>query len=875
MQSNKELVYEKLLQLTHEWDSSGRAGFSTLRLSSALGLQRSNVSALLNLLTREGRLEKLRGRPVLYALREATEEENSCFRTLVGAGQSMSRAVQSAKAAILYPEHALHVLLAGLPGTEKSFFAGLMYQFALEQGIFSPDAPFVRFNCSHYAERPEDIPLVLLTGEGSVLNSARGGLLLIENLDEIPAGLRSQLLELSAPEDALSPAATDVQLIATVNLNDPTALADYRRPNSIQITLPALAERGLSERLALIRAFLCGEAGTLGKSIAASGTLLRCLLLYPCPGNTRQLRADLRAGCARAYARARQEDMPFMELRFPDFSDHVREGFFLYRRHREALSTLLGEGYDYHFSIAGMERRNASSAAAPTIYGAIDEQTAQLRREGAGEDGIAAVLSSNLEADFSQYVGALAAQVAGREQLNRRVGLPLVELVDAFLEAAGRELGRVFPLSVFYALCLHLTGAGRVEQVQALTNLPAAPMAETHYEEYRLALDLLVKLRQNLGLTLPMQEAVLLTLFLSDHPAAGDSRGVLLLAFHGQGTATALAAVLNTMAGGGNVYGLDLDLTWSSQDALRELRARLRSIDRSCGILALYDMEPLGAMLELIGAEEGVTLSPLELPSTGPALECARRLLLGVEPETLRREMERVLSHRTETAALQISDENRVIIALCQSGEGAARQIKAYIEQRCHLDGVVIIPLAVQDRGHLLNEASLLRQKYDILCVVGTYDPELLGIPFVTISSLFSCKPGRLEHLLLLDTASAKKADVNYDAIYDFLSEQLEHLDLEKLKRTLPVALDKVDALVPDGLDIDLRLGLFIHIACAVDRMLAREKPRKNEFTESLIATYGPLFREILQIFRPLEKVFGVVFSDDEVATLLMAIKKL
>ena len=116
MKSNKEIVLELLRQCTGMAAGEETEGVSTQYLSKRLDMQRTNISAILNALVKEGVVEKRGGRPVLYrvAKNQIKQEEESCFGELVGYEGSLKRSVQLAKAAVLYPQHSLHCLITCL-----------------------------------------------------------------------------------------------------------------------------------------------------------------------------------------------------------------------------------------------------------------------------------------------------------------------------------------------------------------------------------------------------------------------------------------------------------------------------------------------------------------------------------------------------------------------------------------------------------------------------------------------------------------------------------------------------------------------------------------------------------------------------------------
>jgi transcriptional regulator with AAA-type ATPase domain len=85
-------------------------GVSATDIAEVLDADRSNISRYLNILHREGRLEKLDGRPVLY---KSDDKNKNSLDKMVGANQSLAIPIEKAKAAILYPPKGLHTLILG------------------------------------------------------------------------------------------------------------------------------------------------------------------------------------------------------------------------------------------------------------------------------------------------------------------------------------------------------------------------------------------------------------------------------------------------------------------------------------------------------------------------------------------------------------------------------------------------------------------------------------------------------------------------------------------------------------------------------------------------------------------------------------------
>ena len=85
------LFYIDKLSTQKNQNNPSKMLFSTKELASYLNIQRSNLSAILNELVRENKLEKISGRPVLYKIHNKLDENDLIFNQLIGVnGASLS-----------------------------------------------------------------------------------------------------------------------------------------------------------------------------------------------------------------------------------------------------------------------------------------------------------------------------------------------------------------------------------------------------------------------------------------------------------------------------------------------------------------------------------------------------------------------------------------------------------------------------------------------------------------------------------------------------------------------------------------------------------------------------------------------------------------
>ena len=280
----KDIVFE-FIQREMLSNGTSKEGVTTKEIAEALNLQRSNVSTLLNDLVKEEKLEKTATRPVLYKIRNNTASDYELSQMkFIGIDGSLSKAIQIAKAAILYPKHSLNVLA---------------------------DAPFIKVNCRYYRNHMDELDNLLFGQEKGKLDNcyfsmAKGGMLFIDNAELLNAHQQSLIFDFletgmiySADRKEYMDC-KDVYLVLSCNSSH---VGQYNQRIPMIIELPQLKDRPLIERFDFVNYFFSIEANNAKRNIEISQEVMQALLLTEYSRNIKELEMEIKKACATACDR--------------------------------------------------------------------------------------------------------------------------------------------------------------------------------------------------------------------------------------------------------------------------------------------------------------------------------------------------------------------------------------------------------------------------------------------------------------------------------------------------------------------------------------------------------------------------------------------
>lgn len=613
---NKESIFRQLeLRLAGcSLTADALSGFSAMAIADSLRQKRSIISHHLNNLHREQRVVKVNSRPVLFLPVEALRrhhrlavrqgdyasiqalcaERQDSLELLIGAQGSLQESLRQCKAAISYPGAGLPLLLRGPTGTGKSFLARQLWQYAIEQGILPPEAPFTVFNCAEYANNPELLTSKLFghakgafTGAdravSGLIETSNGGVLFIDEVHRLPPEGQEKLFHFMdngtwrrLGESSDERSATVRLIFASTEDLEKHFLATFIRRIPVIVKILPIAERGQYERLAFIHHFFRREAQRLHHDLSLDSEIISQLMQETLEGNVGGLENLIRNICASAWTFGQRDD-GVLEVKAGQLPDRLlMEVPFTVPQTAERVM-IYREGGVFP-RVSGQHQE----------YLRLTENICGLCEELAQENISARTFDKLVYQNLTLYLDALMNKESPRARQDKRL---------RFIEDVGKAIAAHYDLEL-NAEFAYLTG-------RYLTSLPLTPVEASPSVRHvmlrwleeapglaqRVAQKLLDVVNNKYDLLIDTLDRLVVAAIVSNAiDATSGGKVKALIIAHGYSTASSIAGVANRLIGEKIYHAMDMPMEVAFSDVSRAIVDYLQHTDTRAGVMVLIDM---------------------------------------------------------------------------------------------------------------------------------------------------------------------------------------------------------------------------------------------------------------------------------------------
>ena len=832
-------------------------GVTAQSIAEIFGIKRNVASHYLNLLEKEGKLQKGTNRPVHFSIptdtekkaeecnnmideRPAAQKEVSVFSKFIGYNGSMEQVIEKCKAAVNYPVNGLTMIICGASGVGKSYLASLIHQYAVESGAVEKNAPFVVLNCADYANNSELLSSVLFghvkgafTGANEekqgLLAEADGGYLFLDEVHNLSAENQEKLFLFIDSQkyrmlgDSKNWQTAKVRLLfATTEDIHSTLLATFRRRIPFEIRIPDFLERSYGERFLLVSSFFQNEAEILKKNICVDSEYFRRMLNLHEEGNIGAVKSKIKVLCAQAYSQQREE-----ELRITTPGKESSDSFHFYWNRPEKKKWM--SSYQIFSNITGCFVSGMNYSKIEEVLDLFLQTITRRHEENKKENNFCEI------PPFRHYEEKCRNSI---NKILKSYGYRLNELeIDEFYKMV---IAVLFD-ETFFGAAFKISGyeKKKYRKYEVMISRILDAVLEDYNDNVREFLQ------------------TILTVWLSDKVKVKSKINALIL-MHGEHSASSMASLANEMIGDYVYEAFDMPIQVHTEELIVKVNDYVRDIETNEGLVLLVDMGSLERMYDKISRNVDGDLVIVNNVSTAFALELGFSLFDKADIYRIT-QMDMSQFNMKMQYYKGLSQKPNIIVS-CISGEGIAVEIKEILSRYVNTDEIDILTMDYSELKKQLNRGSA-EDFHNTIVVFTTTPLSSTVVPVMNVEDLVNgfTNPSFPEFMLNKENVREFTNDIIKLFTLKGVASRLRFLNPEVVMQEVDQVIRGYENYYHVQLPNFLRINLFLHTSIMIERVLVKEESGKidsidtegiNEESRKFIEVSKDIFKSIMMKYK-------------------------
>lgn len=870
---------------------------SVVDLSMKFEKNKNFISREMNLLVDEGIFFCVQGKTYVYFHKQAFEAENDCeilqkiysskqellnniapmeqqdFEKLIGYQDSLAACVEQCKAAIAYPHNSLPVLLNGPTGTGKSYIAQLMYEYARNNQIIDEDKPFVTVNCSEYANNPELLTANLFghkkgafTGADKdnigLIQVANGGVLFLDEVHCLKAECQEKLFLFmdkgiyhKVGENEKWEKSNVRMIFATTEKPEEVLLKTFLRRVPIIVSIPSLKDRGVYERIQLIYTAFMQEAKRIDCKIKISNFVYNMFVNCDFEGNIGELKNTIKVCCANAFAESKNEELQIHMKHLPStmFNKEIARTKASYEADNRMLA------------IADLNNEINTDCKAIALYTSILD-TIKLDNKSKQFDKCIEYIKEyydhivydqkNVQDSKNSYIMDMIHNIL-RETIKRynfKISNNDFLLLFKYIENAAKD-----PVRIRNWCVLHKDDIIQFK-TQALSFMD---------KELLISDEIIEKVNTEIDIEFDDMFVNLLALnfkMMNQEDNTNNRIGIIIA--HGYSTASSIASAANKLLDKYVFDSIDMPIEVTTQQIIEKLNNYLTKMNHYEELVLLVDMGSLEEIYKGINVDINANIGIINNITTKLALQIGNGLINNIPLVSLLKDT--CENNYFNYRIIEKKEKDDVILCACASGLGTAEKIKNLLISS--LPESLTLNVMTYDYNRLILKDSRqeLFEKYNVLCVIGTLNPDIEGLLFFPIEELIVDQDIEiLENIFSEYFNKSEIEEFKQKLLKNFsLTNIMDHLTIlnpTKLLEHVAKALDDFQQLHEIKIRNNVSVGLYVHTCCMIERLVTHQ-PFDNYFdVDELQSKHKDFIQNIKKAFLTVESYYGIEIPIDEI----------
>lgn len=869
---------------------------SATDICERFNIKRNTASRYLNELVTEGYLIKINTRPVLFLSKKHTEEalniecvkkeyssldellhynEEDVFDIVIGRNGSLRNVIDQLISAANYPG-GLPILFQGESGTGKSMLARKVYDFCLQQGILEKDSPFVVFNCAQYFNNPELLSSQLFgykkgsfTGaendRGGLIEEAEGGILFLDEVHRLSPEGQEKLFILmdqkifSRIGETENKRKANVRLIfATTEDIQSVFLPTFLRRIPMVCKLPNFSNRTYKEREDLVYLMFKNEASVLKISIRVSSTVIYVLTHSEHKGNIGEIENLIKRICAQEFS-FQNEKNPIDIRRASIPKEFIIDNLEALDGKRFINEPIL---FTPSMEIRVSKEETVFNKYADIFMSRVLKSFALLTENKINQNDFREQISSDLYSFIDQLI--FNDSNTSQEILNY-----MIRQIQESFQMVLHSKNNLFNGNDIFIIAHYLLK--RNDTLRFSVNVCEIRNLYKHLQKMvrQDTQALFQMLENNLDISLSEFDKlfILLTQLIGTVNQVESKKFSGLIVAHGYATASSISSVVNRVLKAHIYDSFDMPLDISTDEMIERIENYIKTNNYQEGLLVLVDMGSLHNIGKKLVQSTSSPIILVNNVSTEMALWGGSLLQQGVSMIEISEKMKESGKINCQIIYPERTKKKTIIIS-CSTGYGTALKLKEMFTRIVPKESSVYF--IAQDFEKILQKGLELEvfKTNEVIGLIGTNNPHIDSLPFISIEDLFTDKDNRLLKLLETHTTKELAEVVNNEMIKNLslnkIIDSLTILDSNKIITQIEPCLDSLERYLNRQLNNSQKLNLYVHISCMIERLMRGKKmdsfPKDGYFGENQ-EQLGSL---ISTAFRPIEQLYNISLPIEE-----------
>lgn len=843
MEREKKTNKSRLLEQVEKRARGKKQGVDASQLAKYLGIPRNLASSLLNELAAEGKIRKIKTRPVLFYC-DRTEEEKykeNPFHGFIGYDKSLKDQVEKCRLAASYPNRGMPVMILGPSGVGKSMLAEYIYRYAKYKNLIPENAPFIVLNCADYANNKELLSSILFgykkgaftgaaeTTEG-LFQKADKGYLFLDEFHRLPPEGQEKLFRyidkgvVAKIGDSSQESKVDVRLIFATTEDISAMLDTFIRRVPVMIEIPPFSERTIEERFQIICSLFAQEAETMDCSFRVSSNVINQLLMLDLKGNIGSLKNAVKLCCAAAFCR---EERDPVKVSVRDLSDHYRFERGKSQTQYITESVIISKKWKPRETVRPKGERIRKSLDC----GEIRRLLGRYQSHNISQERFRSKIYKILESFTGRVMDM------NGDEMTEGIYQGAIEKVLYYLQ---NNYGLQYNGTMLTVLSRTLLLLSRDlsysdEEMEELKKTEELIRRQL-YRCYKMSAIFYEMARQTIDYeACPQMIRIFVALYFYCRMDVQNDLSNAVIAAHGYATASSIASMANHMFGQYIFEAFDMPFDIEKKEVVKKVRNYLKRVDTSKGLLLFVDTGSLLDIAEDIRNEVEGDLGIINNITTQMAMEAGERIL---RREEIRFIVEQVVKNNvTNFTYMKQRKKADAIVVCCITGIGTAIKIRDMLRESFRETEVEVAACEYQELASEKLQCEVFH-RYNVLFVISTMELEIQGAHTLLLNDLVTEKGKKLiEEGLRQKYSDRVIRQVMTNIIKGFsmrnIIGQLTILNPDKIILDVEETVEKMEAFSGTTFSVDLKKMLYIHICIMVERLILEKGrlPLEDEST--------------------------------------------